>query len=210
MELQLESPPQQLHTPDNIPPQLHTPDNMEHNSNLFADADFFCVPCINFFGLPGYASTRPPVFPESLRVSVVERKLEELRLEKQLNEAGANEGAGSGSEEALLGGRRGGRGAGDERGMGAVRRAGGGPRPSSVFACESCLHVKRDEVETELCVGEEGEKTNPQILAGAAPSLRSEQPVRNEGSEQPSASSAKPHAMERDRRGLSSEGRVGA
>ena len=33
-----------------MPPQK----GMEHNTNLFTDAQFLAVPAINFFGLPGY------------------------------------------------------------------------------------------------------------------------------------------------------------
>eukprot|EP00928_Gymnodinium_smaydae_P056013 TRINITY_DN3945_c0_g3_i1.p1 TRINITY_DN3945_c0_g3~~TRINITY_DN3945_c0_g3_i1.p1 ORF type:complete len:517 (-),score=81.83 TRINITY_DN3945_c0_g3_i1:102-1652(-) len=42
---------------------LITPPKMEHNSNLFADANFLAVPAIHFFGFPGYYTTTPPRLP---------------------------------------------------------------------------------------------------------------------------------------------------
>lgn len=39
---------------------LITPPGMEHNTNLFTDAQFLAVPAINFFGLPGYQQETPP------------------------------------------------------------------------------------------------------------------------------------------------------
>jgi pimeloyl-ACP methyl ester carboxylesterase len=43
-----------------------TPPRMEHNSNLWADSQFLAVPAINFFGLPGFCTDRPPKMPHSL------------------------------------------------------------------------------------------------------------------------------------------------
>lgn len=40
--------------------KLVCPGEMEHNSNLFAHADYLAIPCINFFGLPGYCSESAP------------------------------------------------------------------------------------------------------------------------------------------------------
>jgi pimeloyl-ACP methyl ester carboxylesterase len=37
-----------------------TPPRMEHNSNLWADSQYLAVPAINFFGLPGFCTERPP------------------------------------------------------------------------------------------------------------------------------------------------------
>lgn len=42
---------------------LITPPGMEHNTNLFTDAQFLAVPAINFFGLPGYQQDSPPQMP---------------------------------------------------------------------------------------------------------------------------------------------------
>lgn len=42
---------------------LITPPGMEHNTNLFTDAQFLAVPAINFFGLPGYQQESPPQMP---------------------------------------------------------------------------------------------------------------------------------------------------
>jgi len=42
---------------------LITPPGMEHNTNLFTDAQFLAVPAINFFGLPGYQQETPPQMP---------------------------------------------------------------------------------------------------------------------------------------------------
>jgi len=42
---------------------LITPPGMEHNTNLFTDAQFLAVPAINFFGLPGYQQECPPQMP---------------------------------------------------------------------------------------------------------------------------------------------------
>lgn len=42
---------------------LITPPGMEHNTNLFTDAQFLAVPAINFFGLPGYQQEVPPQMP---------------------------------------------------------------------------------------------------------------------------------------------------
>mmetsp|Transcript_16714 Transcript_16714/g.35472 ORF Transcript_16714/g.35472 Transcript_16714/m.35472 type:complete len:413 (+) Transcript_16714:143-1381(+) len=42
---------------------LITPPGMEHNTNLFTDAQFLAVPAINFFGLPGYQQEAPPQMP---------------------------------------------------------------------------------------------------------------------------------------------------
>ncbi|CAE8629989.1 unnamed protein product [Polarella glacialis] len=36
---------------------------MEHNTNLFTDAQYLAVPAINFFGLPGYQQESPPTMP---------------------------------------------------------------------------------------------------------------------------------------------------
>ncbi|CAK9044675.1 Hypothetical protein SCF082_LOCUS25349 [Durusdinium trenchii] len=36
---------------------------MEHNTNLFTDAQYLAVPAINFFGLPGYQQESPPQMP---------------------------------------------------------------------------------------------------------------------------------------------------
>lgn len=43
-----------------------TPDQMQHNSNLFSDAQYLAVPAINFFGLPGFCTNSPPVMPPEL------------------------------------------------------------------------------------------------------------------------------------------------
>eukprot|EP00405_Crypthecodinium_cohnii_P035481 CAMPEP_0206534212 /NCGR_PEP_ID=MMETSP0325_2-20121206/5416_1 /ASSEMBLY_ACC=CAM_ASM_000347 /TAXON_ID=2866 /ORGANISM="Crypthecodinium cohnii, Strain Seligo" /LENGTH=400 /DNA_ID=CAMNT_0054030983 /DNA_START=143 /DNA_END=1341 /DNA_ORIENTATION=- len=43
---------------------LITPPGMEHNTNLFTDAQFLAVPAINFFGLPGYQQESPPQMPQ--------------------------------------------------------------------------------------------------------------------------------------------------
>jgi len=43
---------------------LITPPGMEHNTNLFTDAQFLAVPAINFFGLPGYQQEKPPQMDE--------------------------------------------------------------------------------------------------------------------------------------------------
>lgn len=43
---------------------LITPPGMEHNTNLFTDAQFLAVPAINFFGLPGYQQDSPPQMPQ--------------------------------------------------------------------------------------------------------------------------------------------------
>merc|ERR1711920_980866 len=43
---------------------LITPPGMEHNTNLFTDAQFLAVPAINFFGLPGYQQEKPPQMPQ--------------------------------------------------------------------------------------------------------------------------------------------------
>lgn len=37
---------------------------MEHNTNLFTDAQFLAIPAINFFGLPGYQQDEPPQMPQ--------------------------------------------------------------------------------------------------------------------------------------------------
>eukprot|EP00434_Breviolum_minutum_P002409 symbB.v1.2.002128.t1/scaffold106.1/size366728/16 len=42
---------------------LITPPGMEHNTNLFTDAQYLAVPAINFFGLPGYQQESPPQMP---------------------------------------------------------------------------------------------------------------------------------------------------
>jgi len=42
---------------------LITPPGMEHNTNLFTDAQYLAVPAINFFGLPGYQQETPPQMP---------------------------------------------------------------------------------------------------------------------------------------------------
>lgn len=42
---------------------LITPPGMEHNTNLFTDAQFLAAPAINFFGLPGYQQDSPPQMP---------------------------------------------------------------------------------------------------------------------------------------------------
>lgn len=42
---------------------LITPPGMEHNTNLFTDAQYLAVPAINFFGLPGYQQDSPPQMP---------------------------------------------------------------------------------------------------------------------------------------------------
>lgn len=42
---------------------LITPPGMEHNTNLFTDAQYLAVPAINFFGLPGYQQDVPPQMP---------------------------------------------------------------------------------------------------------------------------------------------------
>ncbi|CAE7358542.1 aho-3 [Symbiodinium natans] len=42
---------------------LITPPGMEHNTNLFVDAQYLAVPAINFFGLPGYQQESPPQMP---------------------------------------------------------------------------------------------------------------------------------------------------
>lgn len=39
---------------------LITPARMEHNSNLWGDSQYLAVPAINFFGLPGFSTERPP------------------------------------------------------------------------------------------------------------------------------------------------------
>jgi len=44
---------------------LITPPGMEHNTNLFTDAQFLAVPAINFFGLPGYQQESPPQMPQN-------------------------------------------------------------------------------------------------------------------------------------------------
>lgn len=43
---------------------LITPPGMEHNTNLFTDAQFLAIPAINFFGLPGYQQDEPPQMPQ--------------------------------------------------------------------------------------------------------------------------------------------------
>jgi len=35
-----------------------TPTAMEHNSNLFAEAEFFAIPCLQFFNLPGMCAAK--------------------------------------------------------------------------------------------------------------------------------------------------------
>jgi len=45
---------------------LITPPKMEHNSNLFGDAQFLAVPAIHFFGFPGYYTSTPPRLPAYL------------------------------------------------------------------------------------------------------------------------------------------------
>jgi pimeloyl-ACP methyl ester carboxylesterase len=52
-----------------------TPPRMEHNSNLWADSQFLAVPAINFFGLPGFCTDRPPKMPHSL-FERVERRVD--------------------------------------------------------------------------------------------------------------------------------------
>lgn len=43
-----------------------TPPRMDHNSNLWMDAQFLAVPAINFFGLPGFCTDNPPKMPAAL------------------------------------------------------------------------------------------------------------------------------------------------
>lgn len=45
---------------------LITPAKMEHNSNLFGDANYLAVPAIHFFGFPGYYTSTPPRLPAQL------------------------------------------------------------------------------------------------------------------------------------------------
>ncbi|CAK9055979.1 Alpha/beta hydrolase domain-containing protein 17B [Durusdinium trenchii] len=45
---------------------LITPPEMEHNSNLFGNANYLAIPAIHFFGFPGYYTATPPRLPASL------------------------------------------------------------------------------------------------------------------------------------------------
>lgn len=45
---------------------LVTPPDMEHNSNLFGNANYLAIPAIHFFGFPGYYTASPPRLPASL------------------------------------------------------------------------------------------------------------------------------------------------
>ncbi|CAD7946151.1 unnamed protein product [Amoebophrya sp. A25] len=49
--------------------KLHVCEHMEHNSHLFVDGDFFAVPCISFFGFPGYSTGRSVSIPDEYLAS---------------------------------------------------------------------------------------------------------------------------------------------
>ena len=52
---------------------LVTPPDMEHNSNLFGNANYLAIPAIHFFGFPGYYTATPPRLPASLFETPVRR-----------------------------------------------------------------------------------------------------------------------------------------
>ncbi|CEM14886.1 unnamed protein product [Vitrella brassicaformis CCMP3155] len=57
---------EELHSRCRSKKLLVCPPHMEHNSNLFCDAEFLAIPVINFFGFPGYAIDNPPRLPEHI------------------------------------------------------------------------------------------------------------------------------------------------
>jgi pimeloyl-ACP methyl ester carboxylesterase len=76
---------------------LITPPGMEHNTNLFTDAQFLAVPAINFFGLPGYQQESPPQMPQRFfddgRQAFLLRKAARRKLQGKAEGASGGMGA---------------------------------------------------------------------------------------------------------------------
>uniref|UniRef100_A0A0G4G930 Serine aminopeptidase S33 domain-containing protein n=1 Tax=Chromera velia CCMP2878 TaxID=1169474 RepID=A0A0G4G930_9ALVE len=88
---------EELHRRCRAKKMIVLPEGMEHNSNLFADADFLAVPVINFFGFPGFSSANPPRLPRVLFLSPHERKKRKRILERRVK--GRSRGGRQGSPQ---------------------------------------------------------------------------------------------------------------